>query len=134
MVQGAKGKKELTMNTQQKLDRIAELQLEQGKRDAEKQALIDSILTQEIKDKIADIEAEYNNGSVFSTEIESLTNEVKQDVLTLGQTVKGSLLMAVWSKGRVTWDTKSLDGYIIDHPELDKFRKEGEPSVSIRKA
>jgi len=122
------------MNTQQKLDRIAELQLEQGKRDAEKQALIDSILTQEIKDKIADIEAEYNNGSVFSTEIESLTNEVKQDVLTLGQTVKGSLLMAVWSKGRVTWDTKSLDGYIIDHPELDKFRKEGEPSVSIRKA
>ena len=122
------------MNTQQKLDRIAELQLEQGKRDAEKQSLIDSVLTQEIKDKIADIEAEYNNGSVFSTEIESLTNEVKQDVLTLGQTVKGSLLMAVWSKGRVTWDTKSLDGYIIDHPELDKFRKEGEPSVSIRKA
>ena len=122
------------MNTQQKLDRIAELQLEQGKRDAEKQALIDSILTQEIKDKIADIEAEYNNGSVFAAEIERLTNEVKQDVLSLGQTVKGSLLMAVWSKGRVTWDTKSLDGYIIDHPELDKFRKEGEPSVSIRKA
>ena len=121
------------MNTQQKLDRIAELQLELGKRDAEKQALIDSILTKEIKDKIADIEAEYNNGSVFATEIESLTNQVKQDVLSLGQTVKGSLLMAVWSKGRVSWDTKSLDGYIIDHPELEKFRKEGDPSVSIRK-
>ena len=121
------------MNTQQKLDRIAELQLELGKRDAEKQALIDSILTQEIKDKIADIEAEYNNGSVFATEIESLTNEVKQDVLTLGQTVKGSLLMAVWNKGRVSWDDKALEGFVINHPEILPFRTVGNPSVSIRK-
>ncbi len=41
--------------------------------------------------------------------------------------------MAVWSKGRETWDTKSLDGYALAHPEIASLRKVGDPSVSIRK-
>jgi hypothetical protein len=35
-------------------------------------------------------------------------------------------------KGRVSWDGKSLDGYMAAHPEISAFRKEGEPSVSLR--
>ncbi len=120
------------MDTREKLDKIAELQFAQGKREQEKQALIDSILTQEIKDKIAEIEAEFTRTDNLTDTISILTNEVKQEVIALGETVKGASLMAVWSKGRVSWDTKALDGYITAHPELGKFRKEGEPSVSIR--
>lgn len=120
------------MDTREKLDKIAELQFAQGKREQEKQALIDSILTQEIKDKIAEIEAEFTKTDNLTDTISILTNEVKQEVIALGETVKGASLMAVWSKGRVSWDTKALDGYITAHPELGKFRKEGEPSVSIR--
>ena len=57
---------------------------------------------------------------------------VKAAVAEHGETVKGQFLQAVWSKPRVTWDAKSLDGYALNHPELFAFRKEGQPSVSIR--
>lgn len=57
---------------------------------------------------------------------------VKAAVAEHGATVKGQFLQAVWSKPRVTWDAKSLDGYALNHPELFAFRKEGQPSVSIR--
>ncbi len=62
----------------------------------------------------------------------ALEAEIKQDVLRHGQSVKGSQLHAVYSHGRVTWDTKSLDGYANAHPEILGFRKEGEPSIQLR--
>lgn len=57
---------------------------------------------------------------------------VKDLVLELGETVKGDQLMAVWTKPRVSWDVKSLDGYAAAHPEILPFRHTGQPSVSIR--
>jgi len=39
---------------------------------------------------------------------------------------------AVFSHGRVSWDTSSLDQYAKTHPEIGSFRKEGNPSVSLR--
>jgi hypothetical protein len=40
--------------------------------------------------------------------------------------------MAVYANGRVTWDNKGLQAYAEWHPEVDKYKKVGEPSVSIR--
>ncbi len=40
--------------------------------------------------------------------------------------------MAIYSKGRMSWDGKRLDGYATAHPEILAFRSEGQPSVSIR--
>ena len=81
----------------------------------------------------AQVEAEF--AGQFETVMEkiaALEAEIRQDVLALGQTVKGNGLQAVYLKGRVSWDAKSLDGYGLAHPELFAFRKEGEPSVSLR--
>jgi hypothetical protein len=58
---------------------------------------------------------------------------VKEQVLTKGSTAKGKYLMAVWSKGRVSWDSKTLDGLALILPQITTARKEGEPSVSFRK-
>jgi len=120
------------MNTQEKLDKIADLKSAQSLRESEKQALIDQVLTPEIKTKIAEIEAEFAASDNVTDTINLLTEEVKSEVAQLGETVKGTFLMAVYSKPRVSWDTKALDGYIVSHPELKQFRKEGAPSVSIR--
>jgi len=120
------------MNTQEKLDKIADLKSAQSLRESEKQALIDQVLTPEIKTKIAEIEAEFAASDNITDTINLLTEEVKSEVAQLGETVKGKFLMAVYSKPRVSWDTKALDGYIVSHPELTQFRKEGAPSVSIR--
>lgn len=122
------------MNTIEKLNQLDEYQAQKALLDLDKQALIDAVYTPEIKKAIADIEAEFAiKSEAVDENIAKLTAEIKADVLTAGGTIKGEHMMAVWSKGRVSWDTKALDGVVALHPELAQFRKEGEPSVSIRK-
>ena len=101
----------------------------------EKQALIDSVLTPEIKEKLAEIDAEFDpKADEIAQQKSMLEAEIKQEILEAGRTIKGTYHSFVWSKPRVSWDTKALDGYAAAHPEIAQFRIEGSPSVSVRKA
>ena len=123
------------MNTIQKLDQLAELQAQREYLALKKQELIDSVLTAEIRAKLAEIEIEFlPQFEAVDANIDTLTLDIKMDVTESGTTIKGANLQAVFSKGRISWDTKALDGYAAAHPEIAPFRKEGAPSVSIRKA
>lgn len=62
----------------------------------------------------------------------ALTAEIKQEVLQHGSSVKGAHLQAVYARGRVTWDNKGLDRFAVEHPEVLRFRKQGQPSVALR--
>ena len=62
----------------------------------------------------------------------ALVDTITVDVVTKGKTVKGVDLQAVFSKGRITWDTDGLNGYAVKHGAIVKFRKIGKASVSIR--
>lgn len=91
------------------------------------------VLTPEIQAALADIEAERAESmKSVSAGLESLREQVKTAVIAEGKTIKGSAIQAVYSAGRVSWDTKALDGYAAAHPEIAPFRKIGEPSVSLR--
>lgn len=100
----------------------------------EKQAVIDSVLTPEIKARLAEIEAEfaplYETANAKATELEAA---IKAAVVENRKSVKGNFLQAVYAKGRVSWDTSKLDGLMILIPQLKEARKEGQPSVSIRR-
>ena len=61
-----------------------------------------------------------------------LEAEIKQEVLQHGASVKGGRFYAVYTRGRVSWDSARLDKYAAAHPEVRQFRKEGQPSVSLR--
>jgi hypothetical protein len=52
-------------------------------------------------------------------------------VIHHGGTVKGTFLRAIWHQGRVTWDTSGMNRYALSNPEVLRFRKQGEPYVSI---
>lgn len=118
---------------EQKLDRLADLQAQEDVIRIKFNELRDKILTPEIKAQLAEIDAEeYTTLKNVRVGIDNLTAEVKADVLAHGATVKGKYLQAIFTKGRITWDNKALDGYATAHPEIAQFRKEGEPSVSIR--
>lgn len=119
----------------QKLDQLAEFQSERDVAMLEKQHLLNEVYSAEIKSRIAEIEADFSGKTKAVNEnIAALEAEIKQAIIAHGASVKGSVFHAVFAKGRVSWDTKSLDGYAIAHPELFVFRKQGEPSVSIRLA
>src|SRR5574343_456953 len=116
------------MDITQKLDQLAEFMSQRDLVNIHKQEAIDAVLTPEIKAQLADIDAEFKLQSLAVDEnIDALTGEVKAEIIKTGATAKGAHLQAVFTKGRVSWDTKALDGYAAAHPEVAQFRKEGEP-------
>jgi DNA polymerase-3 subunit epsilon len=64
-------------------------------------------------------------------QISIMSDTIKTTTLKRRKTFKGSHLQAMFVNGRVTWDTRALDGYTAAHPELNTFRKVSEPSVRI---
>jgi hypothetical protein len=91
-------------------------------------------IEEEFSKKECDIDNEFlGKISVLNGNITELEAEIKQDVLHIGSTVKGSFLMAVWNKARETVDMKQLKVYAVAHPEVNSMIKTGEPTVTIRK-
>ena len=122
------------MDIYEKIEKYSDLTFGIDAINAEKQALIDEVLTPEIKEKLAEIDAEFDpKVDEILQQKSSLESEIKQEVLQAGRTVKGTFHSFVWSKPRVSWDTKALDGYAAAHPEIQQFRIEGLPGVSVRK-
>jgi hypothetical protein len=98
-----------------------------------KQAAIDLVITADIKREIEAIEAEFAEGiETGNARIANLEDDIKRLTMEHGASVRGARLQAVWSKPRVSWDTKALDGYAAAHAEILPFRTVGQPSVSIR--
>src|SRR5574343_398276 len=64
--------------------------------------------------------------------IAALEAQIKRAVIAAGETVQGAFFQAVYSKPRVSWDSKKLDGMMAIIPGLEAARSVGEPSVSIR--
>lgn len=89
----------------------------------------------DVQKVLDEIDAEFapQEASV-NTVIEALEKQVKEIVKADGHTATGGSLQAVFTKGRVTWDSKYLDGYAKAHPEINEYRKVGEPSVAIRRS
>ena len=69
---------------------------------------------------------------ILVPKIAALEQQIKDVVIAGGASVKGTHLQAVWSKGRVTWDVKALDGYAEANDAIKQWRRVGKPSVSIR--
>ena len=124
------------MNIAEKLDALANYKELKSAADVNKQSLIDSILTPEIRQQIADIEAEFASGTAAVTSnIDALSNDIRAAVLANQASVKGAKLHAVLSPhGKTTWDTDALEEYSKTHPVVKAFKKEGAAYVTIRAA
>jgi CRISPR/Cas system-associated protein Cas10 (large subunit of type III CRISPR-Cas system) len=117
-----------------KLDKLANFLAQRDVFNLQKKELIDQVLTPETRARLDEIEAEFaGKMEAVEANIAALEEEIRQEALRQGASVKGSFLRVIWHKGRVSWDTKSLDDYAKSHPEVIAFRKQGEPYVSIVK-
>ena len=117
-----------------KLDKLANFLAQRDVFSLQKKELVDQVLTPEIRARLDEIEAEFaGKMEAVEANIADLEEEIRQEALRQGASVKGNFLRVVWHKGRVSWDTKSLDEYARSHPEVTAFRKQGEPYVSIVK-
>lgn len=81
-----------------------------------------------------EIESEFfGKTQAVDENIKALEAEIREKTKAAKHTVKGKYFSAIYVKGRVTWNTESLDKYADQHPEVAYFRKEGEPSITLRK-
>lgn len=120
------------MNTTEKLDRYHELRCAIDLAETQKQAEIDTILTPEILAQVEQIRQKWTDtNESMVTELAALEADIKADVLAAGETVESKYVMAVWNKGRVSWNSKKLDGMMALIPQLEQARKVGEPTVSL---
>jgi hypothetical protein len=123
------------MNTIEKLDQLAEFQAQRDLLDLQKKDLIAAAFPAEVKQRLDEIEIEFaGKAEAVDANIVTLMDEIKAEVIAAGATVKGGVYMAVWNKGRTTWDSKKLDGMASLIPQLNDARKVGEPTVTFRKA
>ncbi len=101
----------------------------------DKQRAIDTVLTDEVRAQLSAIDAEFDPLlEAVQTTFAQLEDELKVSVLEHGATVRAKTgYTATFVKGRVSWDTKALDGYAAAHPEIERFKKVGSPSVRLRR-
>jgi predicted nucleic acid-binding Zn-ribbon protein len=100
---------------------------------AQAQEQRDSVIPPEVKAAVQAIDEEFQPAiSALESEIAETKRQIERLVLELGQTVKSTRAIAVYNKGRVTWDNQALEGYAVAHPEVLTFRREGEPYITIR--
>ncbi len=115
-----------------KLEEIAEVRAAADVTRMDYEAKREEIL-KAVKAELDALEAEYEPLLASANQrVAALETEVKRDVIEYGASVKASKLHAVYARGRISWDNKGMDGYAVAHPEILTFRKEGEPSVSLR--
>lgn len=121
------------MNTQEKLDQLAEFESQRDSLNAQRDELLAQILPADIKQKMDDINAEFNaKAHAVNENINTLSDEIRSEVLASGETIKGKYVMAIWNKGRTSWDSNKLDGMASIIPQINEARKTGEPSVSFK--
>jgi hypothetical protein len=56
----------------------------------------------------------------------------REAVLAFGASFRHAGVHAVYTRPRVTWDSRGLARYSETHPEVAEFRRVGKPSVSLR--
>lgn len=121
------------MNTQDKLNRLAELQQLEASIMEAGAKLTKQAIPAKVSKRLAELNEQLNAQlSPIREEASRLGQEIRNDVLQTGESVKGIFLHAIFSKGRVSWNNDALAGYAEAHPEILKYRKIGEPTVAIR--
>ena len=115
------------------LDKLAEYKSAQDAAKLELHSAKARLIPEEIRIKLAEMDLEFQDKfETAEVNIKDLEKQIKDAVLFDGRSVKGKFYHAVFVKGRVSWDSKKLEGLMMIVPNLKDAMREGEPSVSIR--
>lgn len=130
----------MTVSVPGLLDRLARVREDrnQNREDINGQiAAVERQIREVVPDLVSKIDEIRATGEKLDAQLaeedKALANAIGDSTVSLGETQRGKTLMAVYSKPRVAWDNKGLDGYAVAHPEIEVFKKVGKASVAIRK-
>lgn len=78
----------------------------------------------------AERDFEHSHKNVYDM-INSMKDELKEEILKRGSTQKSQCLEARWVKGKTSWKSSLLEGLALAHPEIYAAKTVGKPSVSF---
>src|SRR3990172_7297066 len=104
------------------LDVLANLKDELADLELRKLGVLAEQIPPEVQERLDAINAEFSPLiEAAQTNIAEAEDAIKGQVLDGGVSVKGERLQAVFNPGRITWDTKAMEGYRGSHPEIGPF-------------
>lgn len=111
---------------------LAEARAEAAALEAEYRAARSAVLAQ-VMDQLSAVDAAYADRLRDATEAAAKNEEaLRALLLRLKHSVTLAGIRAVYTAGRVTWDSKKMENYSQLHPEVREFRKVGKPIVALR--
>lgn len=114
------------------LDQLAEFKSQRDLVDIWKKEAIKKAMPPTVVKILEDINAEYDQKcEAVDENISNLEKAIKEEVLKVGKTVGGKYFEARYNQGKVSWDTKALDGMAKLIKEIATCRKVGDPYISI---
>lgn len=117
------------------LEHLAAMRAERYALEAEQAAVRDSVLTEEIRAKLAEIDEEFGAKlEALDATLAELEAAAKSAVVEVGASVRVAGLQAVWYRGQSRWDSKALDSYAQSHPDVLQYKKTSAPYVVLRDA
>jgi hypothetical protein len=129
----ASGEKPPKENVLQKLERLAQLHAAADLARMDYEARRAEVL-KKVQDELDALDVEFKPALEAAEEnTAALETEIRNDIILRGESLRGSVYQAVYMKGRVSWDAAGMNEYARDHPDVLRFRKEGQPAVSLRK-
>lgn len=115
------------------LNSLADYREQQARLDSEKQALIDTVLTPEIKAQIEAIEAEFaGRDEVVAEKIAEMEASIKRAALANDLSVRSDRLQVIIVQRTDKWNGKGLSSYAKTHPDINKYRSSGARYAQIR--
>jgi hypothetical protein len=121
--------------TTQVMAQLEELYARRDLAAMEHEEAVNELIPADIRSNIEALNANYDSTmEQINDAIRATEEQIKALVFQAGATIKGKRYQAIWSKPRVSWDDKRLEEYFrANDPEaLERMRKIGKPSVSIR--
>ena len=122
------------MSATELLEALTELQAQIDLLKLDKADTLDKVIPPEIKEAIEAVNAEFDEQiTAANSKFSEIEAAVKYAVCENGENAKGGAYQAVFNKGRVSWNTKQLEGLMIAFPRLAEARKQGDPYVTLKR-
>jgi phage host-nuclease inhibitor protein Gam len=105
--------------------------------EADRKKLIDEAIPKDVRDKVAEIEQEFEGkNELAQKDLASLEEQIKAGVVSVQKSLVVKGLKVSFHSGRVSWDAKGLEGVLKSNPDVAKvispYKKQGKDYASFR--
>ncbi|UYN90844.1 MAG: hypothetical protein KIT70_05660 [Anaerolineales bacterium] len=118
------------------MNQYVEMKAQAAQHESEKQRLIEDTLPPDVRQRVAEIEAEFAGKSQVAEEaLAQLEEKIKAAVVAAQANVAVEGMKASYHSGRVTWDSKGLDEAMASNPQIaeaiGQYKKQGKDYASF---